>query len=245
MTLSPTLRALLAALLLPGFVCLPAHAADDYTPRPQKVFEDKPRIEDYADYNTFLVDIMEYRRQKQERAAAAAAAKAIPDDTLATVAGQAEPDRTIYTIVAPESLDEALERARKLPHPVYEEQERFGRTTSASFPIPEMDGGDMATNEIAGRLADLEAVDPTAFDDTSAEEQATGALVRNPSNEDEAADKQAFEGTDDAYTPSYNIANRTVTDSDGNTYWVPIYIENEIGFTVIRVFDLSVEVIRN
>lgn len=243
MTLSPAQRTLLAALLLPGFVCLPAYAADDYTPRPQKVFTEKPRIEDYADYNTFLVDIMEYRRQKQERAAAAAAARAVPDETLATVSGQAEPDRAIYTIVAPESLDEALERARKLPHPVYEEPERFGRTTSYSFPIPEMDGGDMATNEIAGRLADLESVNPAAFADPSAEEQAIGVLVRNPSNEDEAADKQAFEGTDDAYKPSYDIANRNVTDSDGKTYWVPIYIQNEVGYTVIRVFDVAVEVI--
>ncbi|MFZ5756927.1 MAG: hypothetical protein ACOY3X_08495 [Pseudomonadota bacterium] len=241
------LRTSLAAALLLAGACVPAYAADDLTPRPQRVFLEKPRIEDYTDYNAFLVDIMEYRRQKQERAQAAATAGAtgIGDDTLARVTGQEAADPTLYRIDGPESLDAALARAGKLPHPVYEEPERFGRTTSYSFPIPQMDGDDMSSNEIQGRLADLESINPDTFRDESAEELVDGVLVRSPSNEEKTREKKAAAGTDDAYQPSYDLASRTVTDSDGKTYWIPIYIENEIGYTVIRVFDISVETLRD
>jgi hypothetical protein len=121
----------LLAVAIIGSYCPPAFAVDDYTPRPQQTFAEKPRIEDYADYSAFLVDVMEYRRQKQQRvdaqqrkardAAEQAEASGAPlqDEALAGYSGQSStPPRELYEISAPETLDDALERAKKLPHPV-------------------------------------------------------------------------------------------------------------------------------
>lgn len=229
-----------------------AQAADDFTPRPQRVFTEKPRIEDYSDYGAFLVDIMEYRRQKEERAAAKRAAAAAAGTTAMGDAGLAgvngangvtDPD--LYRIRGPESLDDALARARKLPHPVYEEQERYGRTTAQSFPIPEMEGDDMSANEVAGELHDLQAVQPEGWNDPSAEDHAIKVVTEDPDNADDAQEKQAFEGTDDAYQVSWNRETRIVRDSDGRVFWAPIYIEDEVSYTLINRLNLEVSVFKD
>ncbi len=235
---------LAAAVLAAG--CPLALASEDLTPRPQRVFTEKPRIEDYSDYNAFLVDIMEFRRQKAERDAARAAAKAVTsgpvdDQALAGVNGaNGVIDPEVYRIRGPESLEDALARARKLPHPVYEEQERYGRTTSQSFPITEMERDDMSVNDVAGELHDLQAVQPESYRDPSAEEHTTRVTTTNPDNVDETQAKQAFEGTDDAYEVAIDTETRFIRDSDGRTIWAPIFVKDEVSYTVINRLNIEV-----
>jgi len=243
----------LLAVAILGGICAPAFPVDDNTPRPQRTFVEKPRIEDYADYNAFLVDVMEYRRQKQQRlearqrAEAEAAARAeeagvpLQEETLASISGQrAEDISGLYQISAPETLDEALERARKLPHPVYTEQERFGRTTSFSFPMPQIDGEDLYVGEVSGRLQDLELVNPDTFRNPGDEEMAEQVLAKNPSNEDEQADVKAIDFSAALAKPFYDMASRMIAGSDGKVVWLPIFIDSEAGTTVVRQLDIDV-----
>ncbi|MFZ5723757.1 MAG: hypothetical protein ACOY33_08850 [Pseudomonadota bacterium] len=234
------------ALLLTGLTaawCLPAVATDDMTPRPQRIFTEKPRIEDYSDYSAFLVDIMEYRRQREERAAEAARnAAAAP---AAPTADPVPEDPALYAIRGPESLDDALARASRLPHPVYSEPERFGRTTALSFPIPPMEGEDMSANEVAGRLSDLESLAVDVYEEEGAQRDAAGSQTRNPTNDAKARQNKADEGTNDAYRVSYDSTARIMTDSDGRRLEVPLVVENEVGFTVIKHLDIVVESISN
>lgn len=240
---------LLVGVLL-GAGCLPVCVADDLTPRPQQVFSEKPRIEDYADYNTFLVDIMEYRRQKQERMAkrpAGPQAGPADDTTLANVTGQsaAATDLGLYRIDRPESLEEALNRASKLPHPVYDEPERFGRTTAASFPMPPMEGEDMAARDIAGKLQDMNTVNPEAYEDPTALDHASAFLAEDPNNDDEVRDKKAAEGTNEAYPISYDVAARVATDSDGHVVRAPLYIKDEVGYTAVYSLNIEITTLKN
>lgn len=233
---------------------LPALAAEDMTPRPQRTFTEKPRIEDYADYNAFLVDIMEFRRQKAERARAKEALAAleaaggpVSDDTLANVAGQDRADLSgLYRVTGPESIDEALARARKLPHPVYDEPERYGRTTSYSFPIPQMEGDDMSAREIPGMLQEEAAEELVTYKVKTHDELVDEILSEDdPTNSDEEAAKDADYTYGEATEPTIDLATRWVTDSDGNKYWIPIIIENEIGTTIIRKFILEISTYEN
>ncbi len=240
---------LLVGVLL-GAGCLPVFAADSLTPRPQQVFSEKPRIEDYADYSTFLVDIMEYRRQKQERAAQQSALPRTgpaDDTTLANVTGQsaAVADLGLYRIDGPESLEEALNRASKLPHPVYDEPERFGRTTAASFPMPPMEGEDMAARDIAGKLQDMDTVNPEIYEDPTAQDHATAFLAEDPDNDAEVRDKKAAEGTNEAYPISYDVAARVATDSDGRVVRAPLYIKDEVGYTAVYSLNIEITTLKN
>ncbi len=215
----------------------------DLTPRPQRVFTEKPRIEDYTDYGTFLVDIMEYRRQKEEAAARAAAQAAMP--APAAPAADSGTDPALYRINGPESLDDALARAKKLPHPVYQEAERYGRTTANSFPIQSLDSEDMSSNEVSGQLADLETLEPDVYREQDAiEENVVVSQARKPTNDSDARDKKADEDSDVNYRPTYDRENRIASDSDGNTYRVPLYIKNEVNYTVIRRAEFTAEVIK-
>lgn len=185
--LRPALILALAASLAAPAVA----AADELTPRPQRVFQEKPRIEDYADYNAFLVDIMEFRRQQREGTAAA--------DAPAGVAMPAEPveDHSLYVILGPETIDEAVERARHLPHPVYRERKRYNRTTSQSFPLQQMDHPDMSGHLVGGRLADVNEGNLDEATDESAEQYALKLTGDNPDNDDESRYNAAVE---DSYT---------------------------------------------
>lgn len=241
----PALSLLLAALL-PAVWCVPAQAEEEWTPRPQKIFAEKPRIEDYADYSTFLVDIMEYRRQKEAQAAEAAQAASKPAvPAAAAPANGPVDDPSLYFIGGPESLEDALARARKLPHPTYSEPERFGRTTANSFPMPPLEGDDLSANEVPGQLADMDTVDPEVYNEEGAKQDADGQVARNPTGDRKDREQQADEGTNPAYRASYDPTGRYVTDTQGNRYFIPIMIENEVDYTIIRRLDIGVEVIRN
>lgn len=241
----PALSLLLAALL-PAVWCVPAQAEDEWTPRPQKVFAEKPRIEDYADYSTFLVDIMEYRRQKEAQAAAAASKPAPPAPVPAPApANGPVDDHGLYFIGGPESLEEALARAKKLPHPTYSEPERFGRSTANSFPMPPLEGEDLSANEVPGQLADMDTVDPEVYNEEGAKKDADGQVTRNPTSDRKDREHQADKGTNPAYRASYDREGRLVTDTQGNRYYIPITIKNEVDYTIIRRLDIDVDVIKN
>lgn len=228
----PLPKLLLAAALATAW-CAPALAEDEMTPRPQRVFAEKPRIEDYADYSNFLVDIMEYRRQKDAQAAAAA-------EKPAAIPPPVAEDPLLYSISGPESLDEALRRAKRMAHPSYAEPERYGRTTASSFPMPAMEGKDLSTNEIQGNLADLEAVNPEGYDEQGDEMTAAGQIARNPTRDRVSREETADQEDSPPLSASWDESTRILTGSDGQTYWIPVYVENEVGYTIIRRLDIEV-----
>lgn len=228
--------ALLLVALIAGDGCLPVLAADVLAPGTLNIFIDKPRLEDYADYDTFLVDIMEYQRQRQQRALAPTGSGVA--DLATGTPSSTRPDR-------PESLQEALQRADPPPEPWSAGFERFGRTTPASFPLPELEGGEMATQDIAGRLQDMGTVDPEIFADDAAWEQADEQLADNPSNDREVREKKAREETDEIFPPAYDPGSRRVTDSAGNQTWLPLFLDNEIDRTEIRVLKMDVSIFRD
>lgn len=191
-------------------------AADDTIPRPQQIFTEKPRIEDYSDYNAFLVDIMEFRRQKQEREEAARAQQAAREATSAAGAAATSVDQSLYRIEGPETLDSALERARQLPHPVYEEQERYGRTTAQSFPIPTLDSPDLSEADVPGMLHDLEAeAEGLAYEDDTAGDTAEAAS--KDETDPYAVALRKLRGKDpNALSPEYDAENGLLIGTDGS-----------------------------
>lgn len=217
---------------------------EDFTPRPKRVFTGKPRIEDYTDYGSFLVDIMEYRRQREEATRDGVTTPA-PATAVSTTAAGSNADPAVYRINGPESLEEALVRAKTLPHPVYTESERYGRTTADSFPIQPLAGEDMSAKEVAGQLADLESLDPETYRELDEiEENVAVEQGRKPTNDKKTREQQADSDASAHYRPTYEKENRLVSDSDGNTYRIPILIKNEVDYTVIRRADFSAEIIK-
>lgn len=146
---------ILAGTIAGAGIPIACGAAENITPRPQQVFAEKPRIDDYTDYNAFLTDIMEYRRQQAERGRQeAGAAPAAPGET-----------ENLYRITGEESLESALERARRLQHPDYAEGIRFERTTSLSFPLDPMDQPDLSGSELTGMFIDPESGKAFVYED--------------------------------------------------------------------------------
>lgn len=201
---------ILAGALVGAVTPAVCHAGEGLTPRPQKVFEDRPRIEDYTDYGAFLVDIMEYRRQKAER------------DRQRAVKGPqdaSQPDDP-YRITGAESLDEALERARHLAHPAYQEPLRFDRTTSQSFPLEPMQAPEMSVSELPGVLADPAAGQVVVYEDGTTEKKVRKA-VDAADEEDEKNRKTKATAESFAVTRAgvaEDLAGNWVRDADGRLY---------------------------
>lgn len=206
-----------------------AVANEDMTPRPQRVFTEKPRIEDYDDYGAFLVEIMEYRRQKEERSRrlaeeAASRPAAEPESPLA---------RDPYNIRQPESLEEALERARYIQHPVYSSLLRYDRTTSQSFPLEHLETPDMSAAELAGHLADPGSGRLAIFEDDGAERKAASKTgSSDPTGEDSARETRASADSFSISSASFDADSKWAVDADGRRYYLQISNSYSEGYTV-------------
>ncbi len=132
---------LLLALCSIGLVvtlALPAFAED--TPA-------RPRLENYANYNEFLAAMYAYKKQLEleKKFADSIMINIQTADAPAKVSTMPvkspEMDSTIdiyvppLIITGPESLEMAIEAAKKFMHPVYHEPLRYNRTTAQSFPL--------------------------------------------------------------------------------------------------------------
>lgn len=104
---------------------------------------DRPQIDQFADYNTFLVEAMKYKTKKREQA------EHKQKCPLAYVEKQ-RPSRDPTKIEGPETLSDALQRTRKIPRIDYSRHQKwYDRTTSRSFPLP-----DLGSDELSSRAID-------------------------------------------------------------------------------------------
>ncbi len=102
---------------------------------------DKPELSQFADYNTFLVEMLEYKSARREQAQHR---QACPD----AYKQPERPSRNPTVIQEPETLSEALQRADRIPRLDYSQHQTwYNRTTSRSFPLPDL-GSDRLSNNV-------------------------------------------------------------------------------------------------
>lgn len=112
---------------------------------------DKPRIEDFADYNDFVVEAMKYKKQKR---AQQAHRQRCPETYV--VRERPNPDPRV--IDGPETLGEALRRTRRLPRVDYSRNQTwYNRSTSRSFSLPSLSGNELSNRSIDTHLQNLSA----------------------------------------------------------------------------------------
>lgn len=244
----PVARSLVALALVAGLVAA-ASAADNGGARQGKVFHDKPRIEDYADYNSFLVDIMEYRRQKDSRGKeltthnAARAAQGLPPQQKGEPETAPSPlARDPYAIRHPESLDEALERARYLKHPTYDTQLRFNRTTSQSFPMEPLEGEEMSVAELPGTLTDTSASTVQIYTDTTASSKVAADVKTDPTDDEKSRNIMAVADTFSVTEAGYDAASKEAIDSAGARHSLQLANQYTLGEGDLRIEHISVNI---
>lgn len=203
-----------------------ASAADNPPQGQQRVFTEKPRIEDYDDYGSFLVDIMAFRKQKEDRAHELATQAATSPPPVAVGSLNPEPlsplARDPYRVRQPESLEEALERARYIKHPEYSELVRFQRTTSQSFPLEALDTPELSTAELPGMLADPATGQLAIYEDGAAEGQAEQSANESADGEDARqtrADADSFAITSAGLE---SAGSKWAVDADGQRFYLQI-----------------------
>lgn len=207
----------------PALTC----AADQLAVGQQRVFAEKPRIEDYEDYGSFLVDIMAFRKQREELAreqteqpATRAVAPATPTNA------QTEPlsplARDPYRVRQPESLEEALERARYIKHPEYPELVRFQRTTSQSFPLEALDTPELSTAELPGMLADPATGQLAIYEDDAAEGQAKKKANESADGEDDRQTKADADSFAITSAGPESAGSNWAIDADGRRFYLQI-----------------------
>lgn len=209
----------------PALTC----AADNLAHGQQRVFTDKPRIEDYEDYGSFLVDIMAFRRQKEDRArelAEQAAARPVASAAPAEGRPATEPAsplaRDPYRVRQPESLEEALERARYIKHPEYPELVRFQRTTSQSFPLESLDTPELSTAELPGMLADPATGQLAIYQDDAVEGQAEKSANESADGEDARQSKAEADSFAITSAGPESAGSNWAIDADGQRYYLQI-----------------------
>lgn len=110
---------------------------------------DKPRIENFADYNDFVVEIMKYKkvaREQQEHRSKCPQAYVVRQ--------RPNPDPTV--IEGPETLGEALRRTERLPGVDYSRNQTwYDRSTSRSFGLPSLSGEELSNRSIDAHLQNL------------------------------------------------------------------------------------------
>lgn len=107
---------------------------------------DRPQIDQFADYSTFLVEAMEYKTKKREQAEHK---QKCPQAYVEKQRPNPDPTK----IEGPETLSDALQRARKIPRIDYSRHQKwYDRTTSRSFPLPDLGGDQLSSNTIETSL---------------------------------------------------------------------------------------------
>lgn len=103
---------------------------------------DKPRIQDFADYNDFVVDVMKYKKKKRQQAQHK---KQCPQAYV--VRKRPSPDPRV--IEGPETLGEALRRTERLPQVDYAvNQTWYNKSTSRSFGLPSLSGEELSQRSV-------------------------------------------------------------------------------------------------
>ncbi|MFP5383734.1 MAG: hypothetical protein ACLGHG_06660, partial [Gammaproteobacteria bacterium] len=170
--------------------------------------------------------IMAFRKQKEDRAReltqqAAASPAAVTGGSQAT-----EPlsplARDPYRVRQPESLEEALERARYIKHTDHTELVRFQRTTSQSFPLEALDSPELSTAELPGMLADPATGQLAIYEDQAAEGQAEKSANESADGEDARQTKADADSFAITSAGPESAGSNWAIDADGQRYYLQI-----------------------
>lgn len=127
----------------------------------------RPEPEHYPDNSAYVHALVDYKRCQAEQDHALPAAVALPEALTASplplaaaseaVTPDSAPDTREeapppFVVDGPENLDDAVAKARNIPHPEYREDKRYNRSTAQSFPLPRLDPDHMADSRVAGAL---------------------------------------------------------------------------------------------
>jgi hypothetical protein len=129
----------------------------------------RPLLENYSDYNQFLIDMAAYKKhlreqqdQPQDQTTDSSAAKPEGGDAPApTDHGNANTDNPPrdaddeaapppLIVQGPEDLDNAVQAAKSFPHPSYMRTRRYNRSTAQSFRLPPLTPQDLEGSAVAG-----------------------------------------------------------------------------------------------
>lgn len=151
---------------------------------------ERPRLENYKDYNQFLNDMAAYKRQQREleqrpansRQAAKTDVSTVPAPTqLAAVSAppssqEAPPPSAVQNLLdppedapppiaisGPEDLETAVQQAKAFPHPSYSTPRRYNRSTAQSFPLTPLGSGDMQGSAVDGTMQQAPRPTPEAL----------------------------------------------------------------------------------
>ncbi|MFN3586576.1 MAG: hypothetical protein ACK4UT_03645 [Moraxellaceae bacterium] len=120
--------------------------------------EKRPRLEEYPSTTAWLQALQAYDRRREPALATATPAKETPATSPLPLplpegmdpASEAAPPPLLIT--GPEDLERAVELARDIHHPEYEQPIRYNRTTHLSFPLRTIESQDMSQAGIGNTL---------------------------------------------------------------------------------------------
>lgn len=120
--------------------------------------EKRPRLEEYPSTTAWLQALQAYDRRREPAPATATPAKEAPATSPLPLplpegmdpASEAAPPPLLIT--GPEDLERAVELARDIHHPEYEQPIRYNRTTHLSFPLRTIESQDMSQAGIGNTL---------------------------------------------------------------------------------------------
>jgi len=156
----------------------------------------RPLLENYSDYNQFLIDMAAYKQHLREQQQApqeqaqpadqahAAEPAASPEEAASpppvpaagntAVESDDENSPPPLIINGPEDLDSAVEAAKSFPHPSYRSTRRYNRSTAQSFRLPPLDPEDLEGSAVPGMWLgdnslpdDIMSMDASALDEQS------------------------------------------------------------------------------
>lgn len=185
---------------------------------------ERPKLENYSDYNQFLRDMESYRKHQHDQqdtpAAAGDASQTLErpgDGTMADVGpvtdadvttASAEPAKPAYdpdsednpppiAVNGPEDLDTAIEQAKSFRHPIYKVTKRFNRTTSQSFPLVQLDQRNLERAVVGGIWYSQDPLpdDRSALDDSTLQGQADSASKAKQHAQSKAANQAATDAS--------------------------------------------------
>lgn len=214
--------------------------------------QERPRLENYRDYNQFLVDMATYKKRLREQPSqpnpqrsestskvpaqptvlAALSPQPVPQvsapatprlDTIDPASEEAPPP---LSVSGPEDLDYAVSKAKDFPHPVYKVTRRYNRSTAQSFPLPQLESQDLEGSAVANSLNGPTAMpdNPQTLSRALLEEQAKVALLERELSRSARGARHADEDEKESETLRNMVKIRGMREATISTIIQPVYI---------------------
>ena len=116
---------------------------------PQALLPERPAIEDYADHEQFVVDVLAWERNRAQ-----IMEKIRTGEISKNAADSAATDW--HQVTGPEDLDTALSNAEGYQQPHYQQTLRFNRTTHISFPLRQLPADQLANKRVEGNIPETD-----------------------------------------------------------------------------------------